>query len=151
LGDPQHAYPVIHVTGTNGKGSVTRMIAALLKERGLSVGAYTSPHLERINERIAWDGEPISDDDLGEQIGAVAAVEELSGVLPSYFEILPAAAFRWFAALAVDVGVIEAGLLGRFDATNVARAQVAVVTNVGRDHTDGGPGWRVAIASEKAG
>jgi dihydrofolate synthase/folylpolyglutamate synthase len=151
LGDPQHAYPVIHVTGTNGKGSVTRMIAALLKERGLSVGAYTSPHLERINERLVWDGESISDDELGEEIGAVAAVEELSGVRPSYFEILTAAAFRWFADLAVDVAVIEVGLLGRFDATNVARAQVAVVTNVGRDHTDGAPGWKVAIASEKAG
>jgi dihydrofolate synthase/folylpolyglutamate synthase len=151
LGDPQHAYPVIHITGTNGKGSVTRMIAALLKERGLSVGAYTSPHLERINERIVWDGEPISDDELGEEIGAVAAVEELSGVRPSFFEILTAAAFRWFADLAVDVAVIEVGLLGRFDATNVARAQVAVVTNVGRDHTDGAPGWKVAVASEKAG
>ena len=151
LGDPQHAYPVIHLTGTNGKGSVTRMIAALLQARGLSVGAYTSPHLERINERLVWDGRPIDDDELGEQIGAVAAVEELAGVRPSYFEILTAAAFRWFADLAVDVAVVEVGLLGRYDATNVARAQVAVVTNVGRDHTDGGPGWRVAIASEKAG
>jgi dihydrofolate synthase/folylpolyglutamate synthase len=151
LGDPQLAYPVIHITGTNGKGSVTRMVSALLKERGLSVGAYTSPHLERINERIVWDAEPISDADLGEQIGAIAAVEELSGVRPSFFEILTAAAFRWFADLAVDVGVIEVGLLGRFDATNVARAQVAVVTNVGRDHTEGGPGWQVAVASEKAG
>ena len=151
LGDPQHAYPVIHVTGTNGKGSVTRMIAALLQARGLSVGAYTSPHLERINERLVWDGRPIDDEELGEQIGAVAAVEELAGVRPSYFEILTAAAFRWFADLAVDVAVVEVGLLGRYDATNVARAQVAVVTNVGRDHTDGGAGWRVAIASEKAG
>ena len=151
LGDPQHAYPVIHITGTNGKGSVTRMIAALLRARGLSVGAYTSPHLERINERLAWDGQPISDDELGEQIGAVAAIEELAGVRPSYFEILTAAAFLWFADVAVDVAVVEVGLLGRFDATNVAAAQVAVVTNVGRDHTDGGPGWQAAIATEKAG
>jgi dihydrofolate synthase / folylpolyglutamate synthase len=151
LGDPQHAYPVIHVTGTNGKGSVTRMVAALLRARGLSVGAYTSPHLERINERLTWDGATITDDELGEQIGAVAAVEDLSGVRPSYFEILTAAAFRWFADLAVDVAVVEVGLLGRYDATNVAHAQVAVVTNVGRDHTDGGPGWRVAVATEKAG
>jgi dihydrofolate synthase/folylpolyglutamate synthase len=151
LGDPQHAYPVVHVTGTNGKGSVTRMIAALLRERGLSVGAYTSPHLEQINERLRWDGDCIGDTELADQISAVAAVEDLSGVRPSYFEILTAAAFRWFADLAVDVAVIEVGLLGRYDATNVARAQVAVVTNVGRDHTDGGPGWRVAIASEKAG
>jgi dihydrofolate synthase/folylpolyglutamate synthase len=151
LGDPQDAYPVIHVTGTNGKGSVTRMIAALLQARGLSVGSYTSPHLERINERLVWDGEPIGDDQLGEQIGAVAAVEDLAGVRPSYFEILTAAAFRWFADLAVDVAVVEVGLLGRFDATNVVRAQVAVVTNVGRDHTDGRPGWQVSVASEKAG
>ena len=138
LGDPQHAYPVIHITGTNGKGSVARMVTALLQARGLSVGTYTSPHLERINERLAWDGEPIDDDELGEQIGAVAAVEELAGVRPSYFEILTAAAFRWFADVAVDVAVVEVGLLGRYDATNVADAQVAVVTNVGRDHTDGG-------------
>ncbi len=151
LGDPQHAYPVIHVTGTNGKGSVARMTTALLRAQGLSVGTYSSPHLERINERLAWDGEPIDDDALGRLIGDVAAVEGLAGVTPSYFEILTAAAFRWFAEVAVDVAVVEVGMLGRYDATNVADATVAACTTIGRDHTDGGPGWRRAIADEKSG
>jgi dihydrofolate synthase/folylpolyglutamate synthase len=151
LGDPQAAYPVIHVTGTNGKGSVVRMAAELLRASGLSVGTYTSPHLERINERIAWDGEPISDAELGRVIGAVAAVEELAGVTPSYFEILTAAAFSWFADNAIDVAVVEVGMLGRYDATNVADGSVAVLTNIGRDHTDGRGDWRRAIAEEKVG
>lgn len=151
LGDPQLAYPVIHVTGTNGKGSVARMCTELLRASGLSVGTYTSPHLEVINERIAWDGVPIADHDLAASIGAVAAVEDLTGVTPSYFEILTAAAFAHFADLAVDVAVVEVGMLGRFDATNVVDAAVAVLTNVGRDHTDGVGPWREAIASEKVG
>ncbi len=151
LGDPQHAYPVIHITGTNGKGSVARMVTRLLSAQGLSVGTYSSPHLESLNERLAWNGEPVDDETLGELIGAVAAVEEVAGVVPSYFEIVTAAAFRWFAEVAVDVAVVEVGMLGRYDATNVADATVAVCTTIGRDHTDGGPGWRQAIASEKAG
>lgn len=151
LGDPQTAYPVIHVTGTNGKGSVGRMTTALLRAQGLSVGTYSSPHLERINERISWDGEPIDDDTLGAVIGDIAAVEDLAGVTPSHFEILTAAAFRWFAEVAVDVAVVEVGMLGRYDATNVADATVAVCTTIGRDHTDGAEGWRHAIADEKSG
>jgi len=151
LGDPQRAYPVIHITGTNGKGSVARMISELLAASGLSVGTYTSPHLERINERISWNGEPIPDDELGRVIGSIAEVEDLAGVTPSYFEILTAAAFAWFADVAVDVAVVEVGMLGRWDATNVADATVAVLTNVGRDHTDGVGAWREAIAGEKVG
>ena len=151
LGDPQRAYPVIHITGTNGKGSVGRMVTELLAAAGLSVGTYSSPHLEVINERIARNGEPISDDELGLAIGTVAAVEEVAGVTPSYFEILTAAAFVWFADVAVDVAVIEVGMLGTYDATNVADGVVAVLTNVGQDHTDGQGAWRQAIAGEKVG
>lgn len=151
LGDPQLAYPVIHVTGTNGKGSVVRMVAELLRASGLSVGTYTSPHLEAINERIAWDGEAISDEELARVIFTVAGVEELAGVVPSYFEILTAAAFSWFADVAVDVAVVEVGMLGRYDATNVANGVVAVLTNVGHDHTNGQGAWRAAIAGEKVG
>ena len=151
LGDPQAAYGVIHVTGTNGKGSVARMATELLRASGLSVGTYTSPHLESINERISWDGAPISDDDLADAIGAVAAVSDLAGVTPSYFEILTAAAFWHFAEQAVDVAVVEVGMLGRYDATNVADGVVAVLTNVGHDHTDGVGAWRQAIATEKVG
>src|SRR3954470_10240656 len=151
LGDPHRAFPVIHITGTNGKGSVARMVTSLLVESGLSVGTYTSPHLEALNERISWNGEPIDDASLAAAIADVATLEPLSGVTPSWFEIVTAAALAWFAAVAVDVAVVEVGLLGRFDATNVVDADVAVITNVGFDHTDGVGDWRAAIAHEKAG
>jgi dihydrofolate synthase/folylpolyglutamate synthase len=151
MGDPQHAYPVIHITGTNGKGSVARMVTALLVARGLRAGTYTSPHLELLNERLAWNGEPIPDADLAEVIGAVAELEPLLESPPTHFEILTAAAFRWFADVAVDVAVVEVGLGGRWDATNVADAQVAVLTNVSLDHAEIiGPAI-ADIATEKAG
>jgi dihydrofolate synthase / folylpolyglutamate synthase len=151
LGDPQRAYPVIHLTGTNGKGSTARLITSLLVEAGLSVGTYTSPHLQRINERIARSGDPISDDELAEVLSDLEQFEGLVGEKCSYFELLTAAALRWFADVAVDVAVVEVGLLGRYDATNVCDGTVAVVTNVGQDHTDLVGDWRAKIASEKAG
>lgn len=151
MGDPQHAYPVVHITGTNGKGSTARMVSALLVESGLSVGTYTSPHLERLNERVARNLEPIDDDSLASLVGEVAALEDMAGVRPSYFEIMTAGAFRWFADVAVDVAVVEVGLLGRWDATNVADGTVAVVTNIGHDHSDFAGDWRARIAAEKAG
>lgn len=151
MGDPQHVAPVIHVTGTNGKGSTAQMITRLLVAQGLTVGTYTSPHLERVNERLSLNGEPIPDEALAEQISAVADLEELTGIRPSYFEIMTAAAFRWFADCAVDAMVIEVGLLGRWDATNVVDAQVAVITNIGLDHTEFAGPSLADIASEKAG
>lgn len=151
MGDPQRAAPVIHLTGTNGKGSTAQMISRLLVARGLSVGTYTSPHLERVNERISRSLEPISDEDLAEQIAAIADLEGILGIRPSYFDIVTAAAFRWFADVAVDVMVIEVGLLGRWDATNVADAAVAVVTNIGLDHTEFAGPRLEDIALEKAG
>ncbi|MGH9243803.1 MAG: bifunctional folylpolyglutamate synthase/dihydrofolate synthase [Acidimicrobiales bacterium] len=151
LGDPHRAYPVVHITGTNGKGSTARMITGLLAESGLTVGTYTSPHLQRINERISRNGEPIADEELATVLSDIASIEPLAGVEPSYFEIMTAAAYRWFADVAVDVAVVEVGLLGRYDATNVADGTVAVITNVGHDHTDFEGDWRAAIAGEKAG
>jgi dihydrofolate synthase/folylpolyglutamate synthase len=151
LGDPQESFPVIHVTGTNGKGSTARMITALLVEHGLSVGTYSSPHLQRINERISWNAEAISDEQFAAVVTEIARVAPLSGITPSYFELLTAAALLWFAESAVDVAVVEVGLLGRYDATNVCEADVAVITNIGRDHTDGEGEWKQAIATEKAG
>lgn len=151
LGDPERAYRSIHVTGTNGKGSVARMISALLVEHGLSVGTYSSPHLQRVNERMCWNLEPIDDDSLAELLTEMARVEPLAGVEASYFELVTAAALSWFAEIAVDVAVVEVGLLGRFDATNVVDADVAVITNIGRDHTDGVGDWRAKVAREKAG
>ena len=151
LGDPQAEVPTIHVTGTNGKGSVTAMVVGLLQAHGLSVGSYTSPHLERINERLRRDGEPIDDETLSEVLDGLRAIEPLLAARPSWFELVTAAAFRWFAEAPVDVAVVEVGLLGRYDATNVVDARVAVVTGVGGDHTDFRPGWELAVAGEKAG
>ncbi len=151
LGDPQHDVPIIHVTGTNGKGSVSRIATRLLSETGLSVGTYTRPHLHRINERISRNGEPIADDELAEVLDDLRGLAPLAGVEPSWFELLTAAAYRWFAEAPVDVAVVEVGMLGRFDATNVADGRVAVVTNIGPDHTDFQGDWRHDIAAEKAG
>lgn len=151
LGDPQQAYPAISLTGTNGKGSTARIASTLLATAGLTVGTYTSPHLERINERMSRNLEPIPDEDLAAAFSAVAAIEPMVGAPPSHFEILTAAAFLWFADVAVDVAVLEVGLLGRYDCTNVADADVAVLTRVAADHTDRSEGWRRAIAEEKVG
>ncbi|HEX2698685.1 MAG TPA: Mur ligase family protein [Acidimicrobiales bacterium] len=172
MGDPQAAFPVVHLTGTNGKGSTARMITALLAGRGLTVGTYTSPDLEGVNERIALTQghidapaagsgragpvpapsmEPIADDDLAAVLEAVAALEGLLDSQLTRFEILTAAAFRWFADVAVDAAVVEVGLGGLYDATNVADGQVAVVTNVSLDHTDVLGPELAGIAAEKAG
>jgi dihydrofolate synthase/folylpolyglutamate synthase len=152
LGNPQRDYPVIHVTGTNGKGSTVRMATALLAAHQLSVGTYTSPHLEHITERIARNLEPIDPDEFGAVMAELAALEaQRCFAEPHHFDLLTAAAFSWFSQVAVDVAVIEVGLLGRWDATNVADGQVAVITNVGKDHTDGTGDWRRRVAAEKAG
>lgn len=151
LGDPQDTYPVVHITGTNGKGSVARMLTALFQAQGLRVGTYTSPHLDRINERIAVAGEPLSDEQFAEAITEVSFIAELADTTPSYFELLTAAALGVFAGEAVDVAVVEVGLLGEYDATNVVDGTVSVITNVGKDHTDGEGEWREAVAAEKAG
>ncbi|MHB1130260.1 MAG: bifunctional folylpolyglutamate synthase/dihydrofolate synthase [Ilumatobacteraceae bacterium] len=151
MANPQFSYPVIHVTGTNGKGSTTQIITRLLMAHGLNVGTYTSPHLERLNERISYNGIPINDDDFGTNVGAIADIEVLAGVRPSYFEIMTAAAFRYFADSAIDVAVIEVGMLGRWDATNVVNADVAVITNIALDHIEfAGPSLG-DIAREKVG
>lgn len=151
LGDPHRAVPVVHVTGTNGKGSVSAMVTSLLQAHGLVVGTYTSPHLDRVHERMARDGEPISDVELAEVLAGLEAVEPLLSTRPTWFELVTAAAFRWFSEAPVDVAVVEVGLLGRFDATNVVDARVAVVTGIGGDHTDFRPGWAHRVAGEKAG
>lgn len=151
LGNPERAFKSIHITGTNGKGSVARLSSALLIETGLTVGTYTSPHLERINERLMWNLEPISDEAFAQVISEIAELAPLAGIEPSYFELVTAAALSWFAEVAVDAAVVEVGLLGRFDATNVIDSDVAVITNVGQDHTDLQGDWRQAIAREKAG
>lgn len=151
IGDPQKSFRSVHLTGTNGKGSTNAYVTALLRASGLSVGSYTSPNLERINERIAYDGSPIPDVDLAQVLTLLSEVVPLLTHTPSRFELLTAAAFAWFAELGVEVAVVEVGLLGRFDATNVLDAEVVVLTNIGKDHTDGAPGWREQVVFEKAG
>ncbi len=136
LGDPQAAYPALHITGTNGKGSTAAMATALLAEQGLTVGTYTSPNLSRVNERIARNGQPIDDDSLVEVLASLSRLETLMKDRPTRFELLTAAAFAWFADEAVDVAVIEVGLGGSWDSTNVVDADVAVLTNISYDHTD---------------
>ncbi|HEY0542030.1 MAG TPA: dihydrofolate synthase, partial [Actinoallomurus sp.] len=129
LGSPQRAYPVIHVTGTNGKSSTARMIDALLRERGLRVGMYTSPELHTMRERIGIDGEPVSEERFAEIYDDVLPYAELidakHGVKVSFFEMLTAMAFAAFAEAPVDVAVVEVGMGGEWDATNVADGTVA--------------------------
>jgi dihydrofolate synthase/folylpolyglutamate synthase len=151
LGSPQLEYPIVHVTGTNGKTSSARLAAALLVEQGLSVGTYTSPNLERVNERIAWNGHDIDDQALDELLALVATIEPHLPEVPSFFEILTGVAYRWFADVAVDASVVEVGLGGRFDATNVADGRVAAVTNVSVDHVEYLGPTVLDIADEKAG
>jgi len=151
MGQPHLSYPVIHITGTNGKGSTTQIITQLLIAHGLQVGTYTSPHLEKLTERISRNNEPISEQDFADCVAAIADIEVIGGVRPSYFEIMTAAAFRYFADIAVDVAVIEVGMLGRWDATNVVNSSVAVITNIALDHTEFAGPRLEDIAFEKVG
>lgn len=151
LGHPETAAPVIHVTGTNGKTSTARCLTSLLTAKGLRVGTFTSPHLQAVNERLAADGEPISDADLAAILGQLRAMEPLLDQRLTWFEILTAAALMWFADRPVDVAVYEVGMGGRWDATNVVSADVAVVTNIGLDHVEFLGSTRQSVAYEKAG
>jgi dihydrofolate synthase/folylpolyglutamate synthase len=151
LGSPQETYPEIHVTGTNGKTSAARMMSALLEAVGLSVGTYTSPHLEEVNERLVWNGRPVDDATLAQLLSGIADIEAHLPDRPSYFEILTAAALSWFSDVAVDVAVVEVGVGGTWDATNVVDGRIAVVTNVSVDHVEYLGPTREQIATDKAG
>jgi folylpolyglutamate synthase/dihydrofolate synthase len=155
LGDPHRAYPVVHVTGTNGKTSTTRMTEALLRERGLRTGRFTSPHLVSMRERICVDGVPLSAErfvELYEEIRPyVDLVDQRQPAPLSFFEILTGMMFAAFADAPVDVAVIEVGMGGRWDATNVADGAVAVITPIAMDHMQWLGGTIEAIATEKSG
>jgi len=144
LGDPQERFPAIHVVGTNGKSTTTRLTEALLADAGLSVGAYFSPHVRSWSERIRAGGDEV---DFDAAIAAVRAEAEKLGA--TQFEAVTAAALLAFAKREVDVAVVEAGLGGRHDATNVLRTRVVVLTNVALDHMDVLGDTREAIAAEK--
>jgi dihydrofolate synthase / folylpolyglutamate synthase len=144
LGDPQLAYPAIHVVGTNGKSTTARLIEALLADAGLAVGTYLSPHVVSWRERIRVRGAEV---DFERAVGRIRAAAEEAGA--TQFEAVTAAALVEFAESGVDVAVVEAGLGGRLDATNVLRSSVVVLTNVALDHTDVLGETREAIAAEK--
>lgn len=159
-GCPIDKYPVIHVAGTKGKGSVVAMIASILRAAGLRTGAYCSPHLECIRERIAIDGNPITEvefcrliDSIRRDVAAIDKQCSAHSILhpPTFFEILTVAAFDHFARQAVDAAVIEVGMGGRLDSTNICHPTVTIITNIGLDHQRILGATRALIAAEKAG
>ncbi|MFD6678889.1 bifunctional folylpolyglutamate synthase/dihydrofolate synthase [Micromonospora parva] len=155
LGSPQRAYPSIHLTGTNGKTSTARMIDSLLRAFGLHTGRYTSPHLETVRERIALDGEPVSEERFAavyQEIKPLAELVDARSDEPlTYFDMTTALAFATFADAPVDIAVVEVGLGGAEDATNVLQAGVCVITPIGLDHTEWLGDTLQDIALAKAG
>ena len=151
LADPQNDYPTIHITGTNGKGTTTTLTSALLGSTGLRVGTFTSPDLHAVNERIALNGEPIDDDTFIGLFSRLNDVESVTGIQLTRFELLTVAALLHFSDEGVDVAVIEVGMGGTWDSTNVINSDVAVLTNVDLDHTAVLGTTISAIASDKVG
>lgn len=149
LGNPQNQFKSIHIAGTNGKGSVSHMLAAILQSAGYTTGLYTSPHLIHFGERIRINGEMISEDFV---IGFTDRVKPLiDKIEPSFFELTVAMAFCWFAEKRVDVAVIETGLGGRLDSTNIISPELSIITNISWDHANILGDSVEKIATEKAG
>lgn len=137
MGDPQEKVPYVHIAGTNGKGSTASMLSSILNHAGLRCGLYTSPHLQRYNERFQIAGEPISDEQLIQSVQRVQQVCEQLGGTPIVFEVLTLMAFELFARLDCQIAVLEVGIGGRLDSTNcIPSPQAAVVTQLGLDHTE---------------
>ena len=157
LGDPQKKFPSILIAGTNGKGSTSATLASILRAAGYRAGLYTSPHLARVNERIRIDGSDIADDDFARyyfQVDDAARKLVDEGKLPappSFFEVMTALAFVAFAEAKVDIAVLEVGMGGRLDATNIVEPLVSVITDISLDHTEWLGSTITAIAHEKAG
>jgi dihydrofolate synthase/folylpolyglutamate synthase len=157
LGHPERAFPSVLIAGTNGKGSTAATLASILEAAGYRTGLYTSPHLERVNERIRINGHDISDDDFARlyfHVDAKAEALIASGALPhppSFFEMLTALAFVHFAEQKVDIAVLEVGMGGRLDATNIVEPVLSIITDISLDHTEWLGPTIDAIAREKAG
>ena len=159
LGDPHLKCPVVHVAGTKGKGSVCQFVGSILSAAGYNVGIYTSPHLERINQRIQFGGHEISDQDLRCILGKLEPVlqamdveAKAGGTKPlTFFEVITTVAFQYFADRHADVVVLEVGMGGRLDSTNVCQPEVCVITNISLDHTRQLGTTTDKIAAEKAG
>lgn len=149
LGNPQHKFKTIHVGGTNGKGSTSHMLAAILQQAGYKTGLYTSPHLKDFRERIRINGEMITEDFVTDFVAEQQdTMEEIS---PSFFEVTVAMAFSYFAKEQVDIAIIEVGLGGRLDSTNIITPELSVITNISLDHTNILGTTLPEIAKEKAG
>lgn len=149
LGNPQHKFKTIHVGGTNGKGSTSHMLAAILQQAGYKTGLYTSPHLKDFRERIRINGEMITEDFVTDFVAEQQDImEEIS---PSFFEVTVAMAFSYFAKEQVDIAIIEVGLGGRLDSTNIITPELSVITNISLDHTNILGTTLPEIAKEKAG
>ena len=155
MGQPQEGYPIIHVAGTNGKTSTSRMATLILVAHGLATGTYTSPHLQKVEERLAVNGRYATEDEFAlavQDVAAFADLREANQAEPNtYFELATASAFAFFADQAVNAVVLEVGLGGRLDATNVVDAEVCVVTSIGVDHTEYLGSDIATIAREKLG
>lgn len=140
LARPDEAYPIVHIAGSNGKTSTSRMIMTLIGAHGLAAGLFTSPHLDAVEHRYHLNGFPMTPAEFAAAVSEIAPIvdlyEERTGDLVTYFELTAALAFAWFADRAIDVGVVETGLGGRLDATNAATSAVAVVTTIGLEHTE---------------
>ena len=156
LGEPQKNFPSLHLAGTNGKGSTAAMLENILRAHGLRVGLYTSPHLLKLGERIQVNREPLSDEEILAETETLRRIAARFGApgnedYPSFFEFMTAMAFRRFARERCDAAVLETGLGGRLDATNIVVPEVCAITSVGRDHTDMLGNTLREIAREKAG
>ena len=151
LGNPEKKYKIIHITGTNGKGSTSTIIETVLLEAGCSVGKYTSPHILKFNERIRANGKDISDEEIALTYEKVKSAIKNIGITPTFFEVTTAMMFLYFAEKKVQYAVLEVGMGGRFDATNAADGDIAVITNVSLDHTEYLGKTIYDIALEKAG
>ena len=155
LNNPEKTIPAVHVTGTNGKSSTARIATAVLAATGLKVATFTSPHLASVRERIALQGEPVTEQTFGEVFDHLQPYLEFTetglGDHLTYFEVLTGMFFLWAAEQGVDAAVLEVGLGGRWDATNVVKSAVSVVTNIGLDHTQLLGSDRRSIAQEKVG
>lgn len=150
-GHPHRKYRTIHVAGTNGKGSVSHMLASVLQAAGYKTGLYTSPHLKDFRERIKINGQMMPESDVVDWVSNFKANNELWKIQPSFFELTVAMAFDYFADQEIDVAVMEVGLGGRLDSTNIISPDVSIITNIGLDHTNLLGDTLQKIAGEKAG
>jgi dihydrofolate synthase/folylpolyglutamate synthase len=151
LGNPHDQFRSVHIAGTKGKGSTAAMVASMLSTSGYKVGLYTSPHLVDVRERITINGEMISTADFCRLIRLVEPIVQKSKPMPTYFDVLTAIAFKYFAEQGIDIAVVETGLGGRLDSTNVIKPEVTAITSISRDHMAQLGNTLPKIAEEKAG